>query len=65
MRARRFDRRNEAAESRRRLDQRYQPAAVALESSGKFKLEQDGTHDRWRGFRHPNEVVEQNRCRSQ
>src|SRR5215831_9915841 len=38
--------------------QRYQPAAVTLDTAGKLKLEQDCAHDCRRGAREPDEVVD-------
>ena len=38
---------------------------MALEPSGQFKLKQHGAHDRRRSVRHPDQVVEQDRGRSQ
>ena len=58
----RFDARNER-EPLISLDQRHQPAAVALQPAGEFELQQHRAHDRRRGAGHPDQIVEADRAR--
>jgi hypothetical protein len=42
-------------------DQRNRPAAVAFKASGNFELQQNHTHDPWRSFGQPYQIVDRDR----